>query len=82
MGKSISVSEKDEQSFNTFVNQWPYNSQEVKKSFIRIKQTLAATQGTLLYFHLGPGVSYSLRATIEQRSGGPRPYYAVVDVVD
>jgi len=82
MGKSISVSEKDEQIFNTFINKWVYDSQGIKKSFIRIQQALVANQGTLLHFHLRPGVSYSLRATVKQRLEGPRPYYAVVDVVD
>ncbi len=76
------IKKEEEKDFIDLLNRETKNWGGVKDALIKIKEMLSSKPGTFFYFISRPGVSYSLRACVKKNSGGYRPYYAVVDIVD
>jgi hypothetical protein len=67
------------QAVEEFLASWEATGEGNKAGFVRLKDRLAAKEGSVLEFHPRPGVTYSLRATVP---GQKRPLYVMVDVIE
>jgi hypothetical protein len=65
---------------NAFLETWKGKSQQIRDSFVRLKDHLAAKDSLLYTFKARPGVSYSLRLkhTLQQS----RELFVIMDVID
>ena len=63
-----------------FLETWEGKSQQIRDSFVRLKDHLAAKDSLLYTFKARPGVSYSLRVkhTLQQS----RELFVIMDVID
>jgi hypothetical protein len=65
---------------NAFLETWQGKSQQIRDSFVRLKNHLAAKDSLLYTFKARPGVSYSLRAKhVLQQT---RELFVIMDVID
>ncbi|HIJ79283.1 MAG: hypothetical protein OEY01_09890 [Desulfobulbaceae bacterium] len=64
----------------SFIENWPATPEENKKSFVRLKNYLAAKDGVGFDFKPRPGVTYSLRAVHEKQK--EQPLFVMVDVIE
>jgi hypothetical protein len=65
---------------NAFLETWKGKSQQIRDSFVRLKDHLAAKDSLLYTFKARPGVSYSLRAKhVLQQT---RELLVIMDVID
>jgi hypothetical protein len=63
-----------------FMASWQDTSSKTKTSFERLLKHLAAKKNIVFDFHARPGVSYSLRTALTDQS--PRPFFAIIDIID
>jgi len=63
-----------------FLDEWEENSLQIKKSFVRLKEHLAARGKQEFTFKARPGVSYSLRA--KHASQKARELFVIIDIID
>jgi hypothetical protein len=63
-----------------FLEAWKGKSQQIRESFVRLQDHLAAKDSLLYAFKARPGVSYSLRVkhTLQQS----RELFVIMDVID
>jgi len=61
---------------------WEDNPQKMKRAFLKAKEKLLRTEKTTLSFKSRPGISYSLRASLDTRDEKKRPLFALVDIID
>ena len=61
---------------------WKDGLQKIKSVFLDIKDTLLKKDDTILNFKSRPGVSYSLRASLNHRDNQKKRLYALVDIID
>ena len=68
------------EEIRTFIDGWKDSPQQIRDSFVRIKDHLAARDSLLYTFKARPGVSYSLRVkhTLQQS----RELFVIMDVID
>ena len=59
---------------------WQDTSSKTKSSFERLLKHLAAKNNIVFDFHSRPGISYSLRTALTDQS--PRPFFAIIDIID
>ncbi|MDD2468801.1 MAG: hypothetical protein PHI97_32915 [Desulfobulbus sp.] len=67
------------QAVENFIASWEATAEGNKAGFIRLKDRLAAKDGSVLEFHPRPGVTYSLRGTVPSKQ---RALYVMVDVIE
>jgi hypothetical protein len=63
-----------------FLDEWEEDPSQVKRSFVRLKDYLAAKGEQQFTFKVRPGVSYSLRA--RHPSQKRRDLFVIVDIID
>ena len=68
------------EEIKTFIDGWKDSPQQIRDSFVRLKDHLDAKDSLLYTFKARPGVSYSLRAkhTLQQT----RELFVIMDVID
>ena len=76
------VNEKAYDELMEILDSWQDDQQKIKPSFLKIKASLLARENISLDFKSRPGVSYSLRANLEDLSSQQRPLFALVDIID
>ena len=69
-----------EQELDRFLAGWEDNALQIKKSFVVLKNYLAAKPGLSSLFKARPGVSYSLR--LRHRLQTTRELFVIMDVID
>jgi len=65
-----------------FLEAWENDPRKVKQTFLRVIDKFKTTEGTNLNFISRPGVSYSLRASLENRHEKSQSLFALVDIID
>ena len=71
-----------ETELNDFIKNWKTDELNVKPAFVRLKDKLLKKKDTVLSFHSRAGITYSLRATINESSAKDNPLFAMVDIID
>ena len=64
----------------SFIDQWPENSNGCQEVFSRLFDFLKRLSGTRIEFHARPGITYSLRGI--PVSNGDFPLFVMIDVID
>nr|HID57701.1 hypothetical protein [Desulfobacterales bacterium] len=73
---------KDIIEISKLLEAWKDDPQSIKKAFVRLKEKLISKDHTLITFKPRPGISYSLRATVDNPNFRERPLFVMIDVVD
>jgi len=68
------------QEIDSFIEQWVEGPEQNRKAFAELQKHLASMAGVILSFHPRPGLTYSLRASLE--GGKDRPLFVMVDVIE
>ena len=68
------------EEIETFINQWPENSNGCQAVFSRLYDFLKRLSSTRIEFHARPGITYSLRGIPE--NAGVFPLFVMIDVID
>ena len=79
-GRFLNGSEYE--AISGFLETWTDDEAGVKSVFLWLLEQLLARPDTLLDFRNRPGVSYSLKAHIDQKTGELPQLFSVVDVID
>jgi hypothetical protein len=76
------ANEKEMAEMSELLESWTTDPQNLKSAFVKFRDQIAEKKGAILSFNSRPGVSYSLRATIE--SGGEKkwPLFVMADIID
>lgn len=61
---------------------WKDDPNNMKHSFIKIKEKLLKKENTILSFKTRPGITYSLRASHMSQKTQNRSLYVLVDIID
>jgi len=64
------------------LDDWTTDAQGLKSVFIRFRDRLAAKENVKFSFKARPGVSYSLRASVDGGGGNKWPLFVMADVID
>ena len=73
---------KDIKEISKLLEEWKEDTKNIKEAFVRLKDRLISKDHTLISFISRPGISYSLRATIDAPNFKERPLFVMVDIVD
>ena len=68
------------EEIKTFIDGWKDSPQQIRDSFVRLKDHLDAKDSLLYTFKARPGVSYSLRA--KHMLQQTRDLFVIIDVID
>ena len=68
------------EEIKTFIDGWKDSPQQIRDSFVRLKDHLDAKDSLLYTFKARPGVSYSLRA--KHMLQQTRELFVIMDVID
>ena len=68
------------EEIRTFIDGWKDSPQQIRDSFVRLKDHLDAKDSLLYTFKARPGVSYSLRA--KHMLQQTRELFVIMDVID
>ena len=68
------------EEIKTFIDGWKDSPQQIRESFVRLKDHLDAKESLLYTFKARPGVSYSLRA--KHMLQQTRELFVIMDVID
>ncbi|MBW2616439.1 MAG: hypothetical protein JRD02_09735 [Deltaproteobacteria bacterium] len=61
---------------------WTTDPQNLKSVFIRLRDKLSEKERAVLSFNSRPGVSYSLRATVDSQGEKKWPLFVMADIID
>ena len=73
---------KDIKEISKLLEEWKEDTKNIKEAFVRLKDRLISKDHTLISFISRPGISYSLRATVDAPNFKERPLFVMVDIVD
>ena len=76
------ANEKEKAEMLNLLESWTIDPQDMKSAFVKLRDNLSKKEGTILSFNSRPGVSYSLRATVDSRGEKKRPLFVMVDIID
>jgi hypothetical protein len=65
-----------------FLEGWTNDPQDMKGAFIRLKERASGKEHVTFSFISRPGVSYSLRAAMDNLGEGGRPLFVMIDIID
>ena len=68
------------EEIRTFIDGWKDSPQQIRDSFVRLKDHLAEKDSLLYTFKVRPGVSYSLR--VKHALQQSRELFVIMDVID
>lgn len=81
-GEGIFVDKNEFLEMSGFLEAWENDSRTMKQTFLRVIDKLGTTEGTRLNFISRPGVSHSLRASLNNRPETRPSLFALVDIID
>jgi hypothetical protein len=65
-----------------FLEGWTNDPQDMKGAFIRLKERASGKEHVTFSFISRPGVSYSLRAAMDNLGETGRPLFVMIDIID
>jgi len=76
------ANEKEENEMLNLLEGWTTDPQNLKSAFVRFRDQVAEKEGAILSFNSRPGVSYSLRATVDNQGEKKWPLFVMADIID
>ncbi len=76
------ANEKDKEELLNMLEGWTTDPQNLKNAFVKFRDQLAEKEGAILSFNSRPGVSYSLRATVDSQAEKKWPLFVMADIID
>lgn len=80
--KGAFVDENEWLEMTGFLEAWENDPRMMKQTFLKIMDKLGTIKGTCLNFISRPGVSHSLRASLNNRFETRPSLFALVDIID
>jgi len=74
--------DEEQNDMEKLLDEWTVDPNNVKSAFIKFRDNLYSKENAILSFKSRPGVSYSLRGTVENQAGEKRPLFVMVDIID
>jgi hypothetical protein len=74
--------EKEENEMLNLLEGWITDPQNLKSTFVKFRDQLSEKEGAILSFNSRPGVSYSLRATVDTQGEKKWPLFVMADIID
>ena len=76
------ATKKARSEMSELLKNWINDPQNIKIAFIKLKGNLSEKQNVSLDFISRPGVSYSLRAAMDNPGERGRPLFVMIDIID
>ena len=67
---------------SNLLDSWTHDPQNIKGAFVELKDNLFAKNSISLSFKSRPGISFSLRASINNEEKKNRPLFVMIDIID
>ena len=78
----MSMNEEAYNEMSEFLEGWTNDPQDMKGAFIRLKERMSGKEHVTFTFISRPGVSYSLRAAMDNLGERGRPLFVMIDIID
>lgn len=78
----MSMNKEAYNEMSEFLEGWTNDPQDMKGAFIRLKERASGKEHVTFSFISRPGVSYSLRAAMDNLGEGGRPLFVMIDIID
>ena len=76
------MNKEDYNKMLEFLEGWTNDPHDMKSAFIRLKERMSGREHVTFTFISRPGVSYSLRAAMDNLGEGERPLFVMIDIID
>ena len=76
------ANEKEKTEMLNLLESWTIDPQDMKSAFVKLQDNLSKKEGAILSVNSRPGVSYSLRATVDSRGEKKWPLFVMADIID
>ena len=80
--EAMFADKRDYRLMAALLENWPDDPGNIRPAFEKLRNSLSRKNHVVFHFSCRPGISYSLRANIEKKSGTDGRLLALVDVVD
>jgi hypothetical protein len=80
--ENMFANEKEKDELLNMIEGWTTDPQNLKSAFLKFREQLAEKEGAILSFNSRPGVSYSLRASVDNRGEKKWPLFVMADIID
>ena len=78
----MSMNKEVYNEMSEFLEGWTNDPQDMKGAFIRLKERMSGKEHVAFSFVSRPGVSYSLRAAMDNLGEKGRPLFVMIDIID
>ena len=78
----MSMNKEVYNEMSEFLEGWTNDPQDMKGAFIRLKERVSGKEHVTFTFISRPGVSYSLRAAMDNLGEKGRPLFVMIDIID
>ncbi len=78
----MSMNKEVYNEMSEFLEGWTNDPQDMKGAFVRLKERVSGKEHATFTFISRPGVSYSLRAAMDNLGEKGRPLFVMIDVID
>jgi len=78
----MSMNKEAYNEMSEFLEGWTNDPQDMKRAFIRLKKRMSGKEHVTFTFISRPGVSYSLRAAMDNLGETGRPLFVMIDIID
>ena len=78
----MSMNKEAYNEMSEFLEGWTNDPQDMKGAFIRLKERMSGKEHVSFTFISRPGVSYSLRAAMDNLGEKGRPLFVMIDIID
>ena len=78
----MSMNKEAYNEMSEFLEGWTNDPQDMKGAFIRLKERMSGKEHVTFTFISRPGVSYSLRAAMDNLGEKGRPLFVMIDIID
>ena len=78
----MSMNKEAYNEMSEFLEGWTNDPQDMKGAFIRLKERMSGKENVIFNFISRPGVSYSLRAAMDNMGEKGRPLFVMIDIID
>ena len=80
--KGMFIHDEEQDEMTRVLDTWSTDPKGMKPLFLKLKEKLLRKEETSIRFISRPGVSYSLRASIDEGGKKGRTLFALVDIID
>jgi len=78
----MAMNKEDYNNMSEFLKDWTNDPHDMKGAFVRLKERMSGKEHVTFTFISRPGVSYSLRAAMDNPGEGARPLFVMIDIID